>query len=964
MATIEVFSYKQNLIDYVGEVLAGHINNKNDLSRYAIVFPGKRPGLYLTNYLVEKIKSSFFPPHIFTTTEFMGYITNNNLTEIAMLDAVYELFNIIKELKIDNGNKNFEKFEDFVPWGIEIFKVIEEFDTELVNENKLKGIDLPDISDNARRLLVNLPIIRKEFSARLNQKLLTTRGLIYRQASQMIKDRVLDEFEHIYFVGLIVLTKAEAEVIKHILRAKNASFFTQIESLNEQVVLNLKQNLEAEVHVNDSLDIDMPTIHLHEAHGTHEEVEFVYQILKDKKPEPYKTAIVLPEPATLLPLLSNVMDYFPYDYNVTMGYPLKRTPLYTLITNVLNAQEKLTSKGHNNYYYAKDYLRVLKHPYIKGMHEQAIHTIVQQIEKYIIDNGEAFISLESIEDIDNKNLYNALKSSLEHTEKPADANLIQSYIKELHSLFFKPFEPDKLTVIEFINAIDRLIQALLKDSSALQYKFSPSFLKGLIDIIEELKCAKFREELFDKQMLFKLFDSYVQIQTIPFNGIPIKGLQILGLLETRVLNFDTVLMLDCNDGTVPSISKYEPLLPLPIKKILNLPTYTEHEQVFRYHFRRLIKTANNVHLIYKKTDDMERSRFIEEIIWDEEKRGGILFENEDKDAYWQDKITFTKRQFRTEIKGSGKSGIKKSKDIMEKIVSILTKGLSPTSIDEYMSCPAKFYYSHILELKQIDVLEEEVEAKDVGAFVHKILELFYQKHLNKTYSYSSSYDKTLEDLIEKEFEKTFHNENNGSYFLLKEIIKELLKKFIKQDGQKNKTTILSLEKHLSAPFDLINNVPIRLKGKVDRIDKKEDEYLIIDYKTGSEANIPKIKKLMDFVNSKTDKALSNRQEMKELIVSFQLPVYLYLFYKNADKLNMEYVNWGQLNASLYMIRDKKDICKPLFKTKDDREGLMEQVFIPSLKGLICEILDPSKPFVHDDTDERACKYCPFSIICK
>lgn len=959
MPFLEAFSYKQDLIEYVSNELLKNSKNNHDLSKYAVVFPGKRPNLYLINKLSEKFQSAFIPPKMFSISEFMRYVSNNR-TEMPLLDAVYEIFKIIKEQQNPLKNQVYSSFEDFIFWGIEIYRLIEELDVELVNDTKFKTIDLPGMSESVKRLLNNLPIIRKEFHNIQKQKRLTTRGLDYLDASELIKQRTFDEFEHIYFVGLIILTKAETEVIKTLLKGEKASLFTQVESINEPLASNLSKYLEMEFS-DYHFTTDMPRLNLYKGCTIHEEVEYVYDILNDKNLDVSKTAIVLPDSSTLLPLLSNVMDYLPYDYNVTMGYPLKRTSFYTLINEIFNAQlsrkEQATGK---ELYYAKDYLNLIKHPYIKGMHNQVIHFIVNQIESYLINKGNAFIELEELEDTKNNKLYNSLDHHMKHLEQSVTIEMIHSYIKELHQLFFKSFEPKKQTVIDFANAIDRVINTIIEDSSAIKYKFSPSFIKGLLDTVESLRQSEFKNELFEKQKLFKLFNSYIDTQTIPFNGIPLKGLQILGLLETRTLNFDTVIVLDCNEGIIPASPRYDPLLPFKIKRSLNLPTYIDQEQVYRYHFRRLIKSANNVHLIYRENDEIEKSRFIEEIIWDEEKKEKRLIANQSGGLEQLEGIAFYKKQFKTEIKDYSREDIKKDQNTINIVLAILKKGLSPTIIDQYLSCPAMFYYNHVLGLQEIEELTEEPEAKEIGKFIHEVLEQFYSAYVNKQYIYSEHDDNRLKNIINEKFEKTFHGEDNGVYFLLKEIVLRLLKEFIRQEGNK-KPYIVSLEKQLCAQLGPINGINVELHGKIDRIDKYDSGYLIIDYKTGYSAMSPKIKKLKSI-----GKPLTNREEMKELISSFQLPVYLYLCYENATKLGIGVHDWEFLDASLYMIKGLDNSKKPLFNSnsKHNKKEFMEQLFIPSLKNLIIEMLNPDIPFTRDDTDNKRCSYCPFSGMCK
>ncbi len=968
MAVLEAFPAHEPLIPIIGETLIREAGSLRDFSKTAVVFPGKRPGLYLTNYLSERLQSAFFPPRIFTVTEFMTAAAGNHAPEIGLLDAVYELFTLVRGMTTIVEGRTFDRFEDFVFWGIELFKVIDELDTGLVDAQALASLSLENAPPGITRLLGHFSAVRKQFHSRLGQKHRTTRGMNYAAAANRDGDGIQMGFDHIYVAGLIALTRAESVVIRRLLNRTNNAFFTQLDPADDTAKL-LEQSLGASIRMHENTGearqpADTVKIVLYEADDTHEEVEHVYTVLRDTTRAVSGTAIVIPESATLLPLLANVMDYRPYDYNVTMGYPLKRTPLYTLINTLFDAQTSArpAAAGNNRQYYAKDYLRVLKHPYIKGMHDQRVHTVVQQIEAFMISSGRVFIGLD---DIENEQRYTAIAGVMNVTgDSPVAPETVGSYIRELHAVFFRPFEPERLAVRDFAAALDTALQAVLRESSALRYKFSPSFIRGLLDSIAMLRSAAFRDEQFDRQRLFSLFNSTADIQSIPFNGIPLTQLQILGLLETRVLNFERVIVLDCNEGVLPSVPRYEPLLPAQVKKALNLPTYREYEHIFRYHFRRLINSAQEVHLMYTKGDDVERSRFIEELIWEQEKHQNKLIELKPGGvAGPAATIGFMKRQFKTGVHEPVKTALQKTGGVMDVLSGIAARGLSPTAIDTYLNCPAQFYYGHILKLKETRQTGEDIEAKDIGSFVHRVLELFYTDHVHTTYVYNESHDAVLERILETEFRTAFHGENNGEFFLLREIVKRLLKDFIRKDGQR-RSFIVSLEQFVPAAFTAIAGIDVRLHGKIDRIDRKDGAYLIIDYKTASRPVIPATAKLAQRLNG--GGPLTTRADMKDLIRSFQLPLYLYLIRASAERLNIGGIDWEHLNASLFMIKNKNSPDTPLFKKPYDhlRARLMEHVFMPSLKNLIQELLDPAVAFERDDTDPDACTYCPFLVLCR
>ncbi len=967
MPVLEAVPLREPLISLIGDRLIREAGTPVDFSKTAVVFPGKRPGLYLTRYLSERLHSAFFPPRIFTVTEFMAAAADNHTGEIGLLDAVYELFTLVRGSNAIVNGQTFDRFEDFVFWGIELFKAIDELDSELVESSALASLSLPNAPPGITRLLHHFAALREQFHSRLEQTHLTTRGMIYTAAAQRSTGMLPLDYDHIYFTGLIALTKAEAAVIRAVLNRGNNAFFTQVDPSDDSAGL-LEQSLGAQFRVHEPQDsgrqhADTGTqkLVLYEADDMHGEVEYVYSVLRDDGRGAAGTAIVLPDAATLLPLLANVMDYLPYDYNVTMGYPLKRTPFYTLINAMFDAQTSARPKagGAGRQYYAKDYLRVLKHPYIKGMHDQRVHTVIQHIEAYIVRSGTVFIGLG---DIENGELYRLISEDEGVSgESPGSPDMVESYIRELHALFFKPFEPDRLVVRDFARALETAMQALLRESSALRYKFSPSFIRGLLDSIAELRDAAFRNEHFDRQRLFALFNSSADMQSIPFNGIPLTELQILGLLETRVLNFERVVLLDCNEGVLPSVPRYEPLLPFQVKKALHLPTYREYEHVFRYHFRRLIGSAEEVHLIYRKGEDVERSRFLEELIWEKEKQMNTLIELK-TGSRPAGTIGFVKKQFNTGVRDPAKTSLKKTGGVMDILIGKASEGLSPTAINMYLDCPARFYYRYILKLQEAEATGEELEAKDIGSFIHKVLELFYQEYVQSAYVYSPPQDEVLERIIETTFATAFHGEDNGEFFLLREIVKRLLKGFIRKDGA-DRPVIISLENSLSTTLSAIRGTEVRIKGQIDRIDRKGDQYRIVDYKTGSTAELPRMSRLAARL---ADGPLETRAEMKAMIQSFQLPMYLSLCRSNADKLNIGRVDWEHLNASLFMIKNKGSFDLPLFKEKHDghHAEFMERMFLPSLKNLIQEILDPAVAFERDDSDPAACAYCPYLALCR
>lgn len=944
--TIHALSFENDQLSFIADRLIEETGKKNDFSEFTVIFPGKRPGFYLRQLLADKIHGSFFPPRIFSVSEFMSYIAEKRLKgfkQIDPLNGACILFECLQDVDEPAFKYITQDFGKFIFWGLELYKTIDKLDKALIDNKKLASIKTaaPDIPDRISAFINNLSGIRTGFHNRLQKNMLTTEGYNYLAASEYIEQEAL-EGGRIYFMGLIAVTNAEANVIKKLLSTDRAYFYTQIESADDDVIKRLAETLDAVVEPANPHKLIVQPI-LYQAFDAHSEVSAVSRILssediindKHATPSSDEVAVVLPDPGTLLPLLSHVMNYIDADYNVTMGYPLKRTPLYTLIDQLLRTQ--LSRKDDGNYH-AVDYIRIMSHPYIKGLFDAGTRIMVHKIEEKLAAAHRTFIDLGDLENSAGlfKDLFVQIAAMIRAIEgSDISIDTLKKRLKRIHQLFFEPIEPEKITINRFAQYLYDIIVQIVENSSANEYILSPVYVEYMIQLTDRLKAVNFNEQL-NKEHIFDFFRYYAESQSVPFKGTPLKGIQILGLLETRVLKFKKVIILDCNETVVPAGTRYESILPLNIMRHLGLSTYKDHDAIFRYHIRRLLGGAKKSFLIYQKTDEMIRSRFIEELIWDMEKASGKLF---DKDEIKQ-------CLFSIKIKGAEHLQVKKDERILNKLKDICTKGLSPTAIDLYMKCPIQFYYSYILGLEGIEDIEQKMEAKDIGTIVHAILNRFYAPYRKKIFhTFIPEEKKRLEMLIESALTEHYHYTNAGEVFLTKQIIKASLDDFVLADAEKQ-PFIIDLETNFYAPI----SADIRLRGKIDRIDKRKGQIIIVDYKTGTAPLTSRLLKLSG--------QLKERKEMKKLIVSFQLPVYLYLYHKNSG------TDYDNLNACFYTVKDKKETL--LFNDKkyaNQHAELTEKILMPSMENLIKEILDPETPFVCDDSDEKACGYCPFSTMC-
>ncbi|RZD16808.1 MAG: hypothetical protein EVJ46_00790 [Candidatus Acididesulfobacter guangdongensis] len=984
-------NYAEN--KYIKNNIKNSKTTGRDFSKYAIVFAGKRPALYLKNILSDKIGAPCEPPHIFSINEFIKFIAEKSCgvrKDISIIDAVWFLYNITKDIfkaesyalnqkntaapavaadtgggsknieknndhiNINIGFRNIKKFDDFFPWGLQLFNVINELDAEAVENSELKSLKsyLPDMPESIRRFYNSLSVIRENFHNRLYENNLSSPGLDYIDALKYIKSgaNILsknisedisknisdfgNEFKKIYFAGFISLNKTEAYIFKTLAESGDAEFYTQFESLKKEEyskdyivskLLNALGNPEIECifsknmqknpqYGNDSNDsngmnsFSETVLNFHEGFDVHSELESKrnINILDKSNFVPETSAIILPDSNTLMPLLYHVINYMDCDYNITMGYSLKRTPLYSLLDLVSkvqgtklpekngnsikngsteDAEDKYSNKKNNHEYkykyryFAKDYINLLKHPYIKMLCGEGAVSAADAAEEYIISNNYSYIALN---DIENSVLsFDAPHSNENSNEnKDADVNILTDAIKKIHEQFFINFEADETTPENFSNKISEIINKIIisesdSSSAAADYKPAPEFTEKIIEILNILGNSYCGNETMTQKSIFRLFKYYIDNEFAAFKGIPLKGLQIMGLLETRALQFDKVIIFDANEDILPPVKKYDPMLPYTLRKKLGVLCYADYEALYRYYFRRLIFGAREADIIYIKNDNKIRSRFIEEIIWDEEKKAKKL-----------DIKNINILSFKTDIlqKSSNDFEIKKNKPILEIIDKIFTK-LSITAIDTYINCPVQFYYKYIAGLSEADTIKAGYAGADrVGIFEHRVLKKFYEDFLttkdfnkncansaninmyantntdinknrntctNTTDSYTDAKTETgmkihiktcaaadenfLDNYIKEKINGIIDGcENEADDFLVKETSKNLLFNFIKHDLSNNCLNkkgweILGLERRIEAEFnigkyeadsDKINcEKTVKLFGIIDRIDK-------------------------------------------------------------------------------------------------------------------------------------------------
>lgn len=907
------------------------------LERVAVVFGGRRPELFLKRELSRRINGAYFPPVFFSMDEFIKEVVwrKSPAKMISSMDSAFRIYELAKSAHLGLLAAR-DSFATFLPWAEEINAFIEQLDLEEIDDDKLRQVQESakigfDTLKEVNLLLQDIVKLRKEFHESLKKEGALTRGMLYMSAAECAKDVNFDDFEAVILCGFFYLHKTEQELIKELLDRGKARLIFQGDESEWEVLKGLSGVFSKPIKTNEPSQKKEPQINFYRGFDMHSQVGILREKLKEIK-NPEETLILLANPDALVPLLSEISS-LGSDFNVSIGYPLKRSSVYSLFQDIFSAQ--LSRKDSS--YYSRDYLKALSHPFLKNLEiisanvsRVAVHKVEEALTGTIENElaGEIFIRLDEIAGLHV--LLEEARDTLKHMDIKVSFDDIAKTFAELNELAFGIWE-DIGNFYEFCVAAEKVIMVLLEKSPLEKYAPNLKVAHRIMELIEELRSVTFSREKFSKDEMFRIFTGRLEREMVSFSGSPLKGLQVLGILETRSLTFKNVIVMDVNESILPKLRIYEPLIPRDVMVSLGIERLEEEEEIQRYQFSRLISAAQNVHLIYREDRETIRSRFLEDLIWKEEQGQG--------------KVGVVKIPlYSFNIKALPKKAVaKKNKDIIE---SLKEKLFSASSVNMYVSCPLKFYFRYCLGLEEKEDLFDEPEAADVGTFVHELLEKTYGGFLNKKPVINERFEKLFFAEFGELFKKEFSRKMKADSFILENILEHRMKKFLENEKERN---------DIDAVLMLENRIPWKIKTKsgifdftagVDRVDKlSSGSLLVIDYKTGS-AEMP---------NVNLDNLELSREEIKNAVKSFQLPIYIWAC--------REHFKAQDVNAALYSLRTC-EIKEYLQKSTPEKKEKNLDACHKALSFMLDEIVNPDVDFVADEDAEHKCAYCPYSSLCR
>ena len=891
-----------------------------DLSNLVVITPSRRTLLFLSKELSKNTGKPLLSPLMFSIEDYINFLYEKYVSPplplLSPLDAVY----FIEEANREAGLFKNYSLDTLLPWAFKFYSDFEELYIEGVSYEKLSEIDElvkeENLPTSIKNKISRFSEIYRLFYEKIRDRF-STRAMRYREVANLEVDFFTKP--HI-LVGFYALTRAEKEIFKKILTNSDSLFI----SYYAKRIADYLREWDIIPELPDNPTESFPEVHIYKTSSIHGEVMAVKEILEEKGKDSIDNVVVLPDEAHLFAVVNNLN--YP-ERNISAGYPLIRTPFFSLIAFI----EELILGRINGRYLKTNYLNVILHPYVKNTRfkKEAIVTrvLMHTIEEVLKNSDINYITLD---DVENTQIIQVALKKLKNDETEINEEKLLEHLKYIHNTVIRPFENIE-TIGDFIDKVLNLADFVSQKTTATLHPFGSPFLEATLNTLIEIKNSLIAERsLKDTRYYFYLLKTYVKTRRVPFKGTPLKGLQILGTLETRNLKFKRVFYLDMNEGIIPNVKKEDTILSDSLRRYLGLSTAKDRESIIRYHFFNLINGAEEVHLFYT-TRNLEPSRYIEMIKWQSEKKEGEIDTIKEKEIAFN--IALSHRE---------PEEVKKTEKTVNKLKNFT---FSPTSLDAYLKCPMRFYYQYILLPREETEQTTAKSRLEVGNIVHAILKEYFYNFKGKEYRISDI--ETEYKKIDSLIEKYFKDETSNELFIQKEQVKYALHSLLERHIKEFKgVKILELEFTMRHKLKIDEDTEVNIEGRSDRIHMQDDIVYIIDYKTGG-AGIPQ-KELPDE---------NNRDEWYTKINSFQLPLYTMLYHWKAK------TPYEKIKAQIWSIKEvnSKDFIKEFSMDTHKKQ----QSYEFALKTIIKEILNPEIPFspVPQEKAKDICNSCPYKALC-
>ena len=915
---------------FIKSVLLDLQDKGNNLDELHFILPSKRAGVFLKHHLSKIIDRPIFSPHILSIEEFVEEMSG--LKSLSNTDTLFQLYSAYVEV---TPKESREPFEAFSSWAQILIQDFNEIDRYLGNQDAIfdyllavKELDHWSLENEPTNLVKSylkfwrqLKNYYQVFTNKLINEKQGYQGLVYREAVENLEVYIESNYNKTHvFLGFNALNTCESIIIQGLLQNDIAHIYWDVDNIYLEDNIHdaglfirqhktkwnfFKTNPFNWIASNYSEKKNVHVIGVPKLVG---QAKYIGQILEKinlENNDLKNTAVVLGEENLLIPVLNSIPKQI-NKINVTMGLPLKFIPLASLFDILFSIHKKSTDR-----YYFREVIDLISHSSIYSLFETEQGNSLSNISTYIQKNNLVYIALEELKKISHKDVHGIL------------------------DLMFKSWGNNPKTALNYCSELIYLIKSNVsidRDDKGLELEYLYRF-HSLFNQLTELNNNY--HYLNSIESLYRVYNDLLQTETLDFKGEPLEGLQIMGMLESRVLDFETVIISSVNEGILPSGKTNNSFIPFDVKLQNKLPTYKEKDAVYTYHFYRLIQRAKNVYILYNTEVDTlkggEKSRFITQMEVE-----GIH------------KINHTVVSPDVPVLEKNLKQISKTEPVISKLKELSSNGFSPSSLTNYIRNPIDFYYEKILGIKDFVDVEENIAANTLGSVIHNTLEDFYKPFVGKLLTIGAlrGLRSRIKDTITHHFKKLYKDGDfsSGKNLIIFEIAQRYISNFINSEIQQlkegNTIKILAIEADEKIELN-IDTIPyvIRLTGKVDRIDEFNGVTRVIDYKSGK-VDQGKVE-IVDWEELTTDYDKYSK--------SFQVLCYAYMMYKKKQidlPIEAGIISFKNLNSG-FLKFGKKESTYSRNKNQLITEETLKSFEI-ELKKLITEICNPNIDFIEKE----------------
>ncbi len=944
-----------------------------EIHRLAFVFPNRRAGLFFQKYLSEISEKPLFSPSILTINDlFMQLSGKHPADKIQMLFRLYELY------KQRSGSS--ESFDEFIYWGEMLLNDFDDIDKYMVdaqmlfrNVSDLKSLDddfnylspeqvqairsfwssfYPKGDSPNQQHFLELWEILYDLYAGLRTSLAKDGcgydGMIFREVVEQLEKEPMSDFpfDQVVFVGLNALSVSEERLLLALQKKGVADFYWDyvgpwVTDPDNKASFFLERNLRLfpsrmQLPATGPVQAEIRVMGVPSAIGQAKQVYPILQALADEQQltdeSALRTAIVLPDEHLLVPVLNAIPEAIQH-INVTMGYPLAGTPVAALMEYILTLQKNIRYIDRVPVFYFRDVLPILNHQYVMA----AAPEEVSQLVKDMTAGNRIYVHAA---DLNRHELLSILFTPVQNTEELSDYLI---HVLEALNACLRNNRP--------IPDDEEMISNSTQTTADIEQEFIFHYFATVNRMKEVMREAKIEMRL---DTYFRLLKRMTDLITIPFEGEPLSGLQVMGVLETRALDFDRLIILSMNEGIFPLKKVANSFIPYNLRRGFGLPTYEHQDSVWAYHFYRLIRRAKQVTLLYDtRTTGLltgEVSRFVHQLRY-----------------HYQYPLIDELVVYDVASSAVPPISVQKTSEVEKLLSDFLFGGpraLSASAINTYLDCPLKFYFSVLEQIQEEDEITETVERDVFGSILHKVMEDLYAPFKGKLVTADllkllRKDQPLLTGTIARAFAELFFKSPvvrplEGENFLTGEMIRKYAEKILEQDARFTPFHYIESEKKVRATITLSDKRVVQLKGFIDRVDSLDRVLRIVDYKTGSG------KLEFESVEGLFDKEAKDRPK-----AVMQVFLYAWMYQQLPEYTGMP------IQPAIYYLRTLfKRSFDPVVEQKKGR-GKADKVnsfqdfasdFEDKLRQCLDEIYNLDIPFTQTETG-KACAYCSFRGLC-